>query len=571
MEIVSQALPDFRFDVSAVASLRRRLGHAATGMKMMGFTSAIFIGAYFATPLGTGLSLGPLLLAATLASVVAKNLRGGKRWSGVTAALWSVSWAAFQVRDWTAKPQVFSVYTLIWAAVILGPLYFLVRGLVAFARYQLHQRRDEGPADHLAVNPYEEGLHIRRRPRFINKRSVAAYVLLVLAPLPYLLYWIYSRAEPSIYPNEWELRGAMTVQIGIGIGLFFLGVRTYRRARRAAMLPGSALIKRDTRPIVLYLRSFEDDSGIRLRARATNGRILAERLIKIPFEEVVTDHLWGYGPVLAIGDPRMARRTVVLGAARDYVEDSGWRQRAMELMRDAAMIVVVANGTSGLAWEVDTIAGMNLASKLVVLLPPVPLEELQARWQLLAGRSTSGLVPWQVDFTRLRALTFPESSVAFIYGRKRNDWTYEAVLDEAALLILKDRGVLCAPAAATSGPLRRMIWTAASLIPSVVGSALVLWLLAILLLASEAAENLRPYASPGRVRDQFIADVLQTCRDKNLKLSASQLNEYCGCFATDLADTITKQDLDAVSSHHERASPKVASVAHACAERTIKR
>jgi hypothetical protein len=115
------------------------------------------------------------------------------------------------------------------------------------------------------------------------------------------------------------------------------------------MLPGSALVKKDIRPIVLFLRSFEDDSGIKLRARATNGRILPERLIRISFEEIVTDHLWGYGPVLAIGNPRAKSEATPLGAARDYVGDSDWQQKVIELVHKAAMIVVVAGRTEGLA------------------------------------------------------------------------------------------------------------------------------------------------------------------------------------------------------------------------------
>jgi hypothetical protein len=57
----------------------------------------------------------------------------------------------------------------------------------------------------------------------------------------------------------------------ISLVLIAWGARIYRRARRAAMLPGSALMKRDSRPIVLYLRSFHDDSQIKLRARAATA------------------------------------------------------------------------------------------------------------------------------------------------------------------------------------------------------------------------------------------------------------------------------------------------------------
>jgi hypothetical protein len=205
------------------------------------------------------------------------------------------------------------------------------------------------PDDPLALNPYEEGHQIKKRPKFINKRNVAAYGLLILSPLPALFGWLGGwTGELRIYSDEAELIGA---QIGGALAFLLLilwGTRIYRRARRAAMLPGSALMKKDTRPAVLYLRSFHDDSRIKVRARAANGRILPERLVKIPFEEVVTDHLWGYGPVLAIGNPQTKSKRAPLGAARDYADDSSWQQKVTELMHKAAMIVVVAGGTEGL-------------------------------------------------------------------------------------------------------------------------------------------------------------------------------------------------------------------------------
>ena len=55
---------------------------------------------------------------------------------------------------------------------------------------------------------------------------------------------------------------------------------------------------------MLYLRSFHDDSKLKIRARAANGRTVLEKFVRVTFEEVVTDHLWNYGPVLAIGNPK---------------------------------------------------------------------------------------------------------------------------------------------------------------------------------------------------------------------------------------------------------------------------
>jgi hypothetical protein len=45
----------------------------------------------------------------------------------------------------------------------------------------------------------------------------------------------------------------------------------------------------------------------------------------------------------------------------------------------------------------------------------------------------SNVLPAQIDFARSRAVIFPKRQAALITGKKRNDWTYEAVLDEAAL------------------------------------------------------------------------------------------------------------------------------------------
>lgn len=176
------------------------------------------------------------------------------------------------------------------------------------------------------------------------------------------------------------------------------------------MLPGSALVRKDVRSIVLYLRSFHDDTGIMLRARANNGRILLEKIVKISFEEVVTDHMWGYGPVLAIGNPQTKNKPAPLGAARDYMTDSSWREKVTELMQRASMIVAIAGGTQGLAWEIDTIVRLGLVSKFVLLLPPVDMQELEARWQYLASNATSAVLPSEIDLVRARAVIFPNGN-----------------------------------------------------------------------------------------------------------------------------------------------------------------
>ena len=171
-----------------------------------------------------------------------------------------------------------------------------------------------------------------------------------------------------------------------------------------------------------------------LRARATNGRILPERLVLVSFEEVVTDHLWGYGPVLAIGDPQTKGKTAPLGAARDYATDSDWQDRVMELMQQASMVVVIAGQTKGLVWEIETVVSQGFLSKLVLLLPPVEWQEREARWRFLESSIPSLSLRSDIDLVPARAVIFPEGRATLICGDKRNDWTYEAVLDASGVV-----------------------------------------------------------------------------------------------------------------------------------------
>ena len=91
------------------------------------------------------------------------------------------------------------------------------------------------------------------------------------------------------------------------------------------------------------------------------------------------------------------------------------------MMREAAIIVAILGGTQGLAWEIDTIANLGLAPKLVLLFPPVELQELKARWQFLLSHTRSGLLDLEIDFARTFAILFPNGNAAVIAGPRRNN------------------------------------------------------------------------------------------------------------------------------------------------------
>jgi hypothetical protein len=391
--------------------------------------------------------------------------------------------------------------------------------------------------------------------------------------------WLSQLNQFHFYDNEAELVGRWIAAISILLGMAAWGTRIYRRARRAAMLPGSALVKKDKRPIVAYLRSFQDDTEIKLRARAANGRILPERLVKIPFEEVVTDHLWGYGPVLAIGNPRARSKRAPLGAARDYVDDSAWQQKVTELIGDAAMIVAVAGGTEGLAWEIDTIARVGSVWKLVLLLPPVGVKKLRPRWQTLTRHGGSNLLPAHIDFARSRAVFFPKGEPALIAGDKGDDWTYEAVLDYAALMIRSERDAIRQP---TSEPqrvsravqIRQGMGAVAPDLVTLAGGMLGAVLLVFVLGFVEFRNmSIHPFASAGAQRERglLITKVMQDCRQKNPNLSAEQVAKYCACFANDLADAVTLAEMNRIDFDPSAVQAKARSIGSACSKKTLGR
>jgi len=571
---VQEARTTTTFDVSEAAFLRKRLGNAATALKITGFWSAFFLWSKF--PLGSALSTGFLLLTAGIASLIAARLRSGQRWAVLAAAAWLVAFAAEMAFDAYPKSirSGITPYTIGGLIMMLLPLYFLARGIIAYALFHIRSR-SPSPLDPLALDPYEEGHGLKERPRFINKSSIAAHLLLFLSPLPFVLVWLSQLANAQLYNSYAEMLGAVTAQFLMFLGIAVLGVRIYRRARRVAMLPGSALMKKDTRPIILYLRSFHDDSGIRLRARATNGRILPERLLRIPFEEVVTDHLWSYGPVLAIGNPHIKSKSATLGAARDYLDEADWQKKVMDHMHAAAMIVLVAGPSEGgLGWELDTVTKLGFIGKFVILLPPVGVEERQARWKSVAKHIPDDALPRDIDFKRLRAVMFLDDRPALIMGTKGDDWTYEAVLDEAALVIRRERDAVpqAAPSPqAVSSTRRREAWRSfRSDLGRIVKAALLVAFVAIVNIGVTARNAMvHPYAREGSQRDSFISEIMEVCKRDNPNLQVEQLARYCACFTNTLADTATFAEVAPFGDDMEPFQKRMRTVANTCTTQTL--
>jgi hypothetical protein len=440
------------YDVSEVRTLRKRLGRAALSTKLMGLLTALYIAAaavFYITNV-TGASNSPSVLALIpgvliLGALVfwcavrlAKGIRSGHEYAIVVTAIWLVCYAFYVVLLLTTgitQPD--------FASVLLGllVLYFTARGLLAVRDYKRDLRSDPRDGEPLRSNPWEFAAKTEKHPAFVNKRSLRLYLLLMALPVILVLALVILGNNLSDAFNtevsdpahlSGELAGSL---VAVLVPWYLVTVSLYRRARVEALLPASELSRENPRPIILYLRSFVDDN-LKMHARAANGRIWLERLIRVSFEEVVTDHLWRYGPVVAIGKPK--DELPPLGAAREYLSDLSWRQAVEQLMAQASTIVLAVGRTEGLIWELDTLIKLDLTRKLVLLLPPVQTSDLRPRWDYLRQHATeSGVeLPEDIDLERARAIVFPPGRTAYVItADERDDWAYEAALDAAEELI----------------------------------------------------------------------------------------------------------------------------------------
>ena len=291
-----------------------------------------------------------------------------------------------------------------------------------------------------------------RHPAFGSRRRPWPWVYLAVVALIALLFGnLALSGVADLVGNSDHDLAAESGQVLGSLPFAFIGAliaaRLYRSARRSAVLSAVELRASRPEPPVLYLRSFRDDD-LRVRARATNGRSFLERLAAISFEEVLTDHLWRYGPVVSLGHPRETK--LPLGAARTYADSGEWRRTAEELMASAALIVLVAGRSEGLAWELETIVRRGFIGKMVIVFPPPAWQtsgdgvaELPARWSALCDTAQEvGLaLPRDIEPVRTWAVLLPGTGNAVaITCSAKDDWTYETVLDAAADTAIGTRG-----------------------------------------------------------------------------------------------------------------------------------
>lgn len=193
-----------------------------------------------------------------------------------------------------------------------------------------------------------------------------------------LFSWV---AGGTVVCNEPGKAQLTLVRFAIGASFTAAGFILICFARWASIRRSADLLASDKRPPVLYLRSFSDDKG-RIRTDRWTRRTIFDRFfgpVRERFEQIVTWHLWSYGPVVAIRKPGGSRQPI--GAAREELDGDKWKYQIDEWLVSARLVSMTLGRTVGLQWEINRIRELGLHEKFLVLFPPVCREELADRWR----------------------------------------------------------------------------------------------------------------------------------------------------------------------------------------------
>jgi hypothetical protein len=143
----------------------------------------------------------------------------------------------------------------------------------------------------------------------------------------------------------------------------FIGVLLFYFSRMLMGGYGESLLQHDTRPPILYLRSFDSDTGA-ITSSWWKPIFLPFRFGIIETdEEALSRVLSRIGSFIAIGDPH--DWVLVVGASRVYRADDAWQRTIRDLINRACLVIIRVGETPGLLWELETVAELIGYNKVV--------------------------------------------------------------------------------------------------------------------------------------------------------------------------------------------------------------
>jgi hypothetical protein len=268
-------------------------------------------------------------------------------------------------------------------------------------------------------------------------------VTLIIGVVCLIGYGLYQSEPPAVVAasaaggSPTFTQGSADAAAWIGLALIAFAAVISRYARRLGSVDAYRLMLRDVRPPVLYLRSFGDD-GLKLWTATLGRPSLMERFTPRrfdAFEEVIVRHLSRRGPVIALNPP--GTKLPPLGAARETIDSADWQSVISGWMEQSALIVFIAppeHATPGLIWELETVSAHQYWDKTLIVVPPVPADLLQDRWQAFR-QACIRLWPFTslltVEGPGALALAFRDNAWTVITADRQNEWAYSAALRQA--------------------------------------------------------------------------------------------------------------------------------------------
>jgi uncharacterized RDD family membrane protein YckC len=160
------------------------------------------------------------------------------------------------------------------------------------------------------------------------------------------------------------------------LAILFSGVGTmgWKTGKKLLIPTLEDKLKKDTRPPVLYLRSFihdkkaskspQDGTFIKLMPNVLPQNLLSE-------EEQIEQVMSNYGPFIAIGKP--GEKLPQLGASRKYTSDGEWKTIVSDFINKAQLIILRVGNSDGFWWEVNKV--LESAKQNIVFLLPLKFED----------------------------------------------------------------------------------------------------------------------------------------------------------------------------------------------------
>jgi TM2 domain-containing membrane protein YozV len=201
----------------------------------------------------------------------------------------------------------------------------------------------------------------RGRRGVLVKIAGSNLLLLPLAGLAWL--------EPLVSADSWlAIVGFLALMVVVRFGIVL-----FRTGWKYDALSADEARARDSRPPVVYLRSFRQDDEVTLIAGGRIARAM-QPLVQLVYplaiaganpEQELALMLHRVGPVIAIGQP--GESLPDLGAARMYVGDDRWRATVDDLIKQSAIVLVRAGTTPNLWWEIEEAMKLVPRQRVVIV------------------------------------------------------------------------------------------------------------------------------------------------------------------------------------------------------------